>query len=77
MVGVFHSDHTSAYGGNTGHKDAENGGPGVVYLYGQKPLNKNLRIDNRGRIAVVKFCLVFFYEYFTNIGRFQQNKQKK
>lgn len=52
--GSFHSDHTSAYGGLKGGSGGENGGPGVVYLYGKIPQNKNLRIDNRGRVSKVK-----------------------
>ena len=54
QLGVFHSDQTSAYGGTSDGNDGENGGPGVVYLFGQRPLNKNLRIDNKGKQAVVK-----------------------
>lgn len=54
--GIFHSDHTSAFGGSASNVNAENGGPGVIYLYGRRPLNKNLRIDNRGKKAVVKSC---------------------
>ena len=57
--GVFHSDHTSACGGTANGKDAENGGPGVIYLFGQTPLNKNLRIDNKGKPAVVKSRLIY------------------
>ncbi len=56
--GVFHSDQTSAYGGTADGDNAENGGPGVVYLFGQRPLNKNLRIDNKGKQAVVKSSLI-------------------
>lgn len=54
--GSFHSDQTSAYGGAGGAGGAaggtwEPGGAGVVYLYGMRPLNKNLRIDNGGKAS--------------------------
>lgn len=50
--GLFHSDHTSACGG-TASGNGEHGGPGVVYLHGKRSLNKNLRIDNKGKVAKV------------------------
>ena len=61
--GVFYSDQTSAYGGTA---RVENGGPGVIYLFGQRPLNKNLRIDNKGKEAVVKCSLIFFCLRFSH-----------
>lgn len=58
VEGVFHSKQTSAYGGTANGNNVENGGPGIVYLFGQRPLNKNLRIDNRGKPAVVKYSSI-------------------
>ena len=58
VEGVFYSEQTSAYGGTASGSSVENGGPGIVYLFGQRPLNKNLRIDNRGRTAVVKCSFI-------------------
>lgn len=55
QVGIFHSDHTWAHGGTASSQNAENGGPGIVYLEGRLPtVNKNLRIDNKGRKALVR-----------------------
>ena len=52
--GVFHSDHTFAKGGSAGgHGASEPGGPGLVFLNGAAPLNRNLRIDNKGQVAKV------------------------
>ena len=52
--GVFHSDHTFAKGGSAGGQGAsEPGGPGLVFLNGAAPLNRNLRIDNKGQVAKV------------------------
>lgn len=48
-TGNFHSDGTDARGGQRGSQNAENGGPGVVYLQGTSPSIRNLRIDNKGR----------------------------
>ena len=48
--GSFYSDHTFAKGGSAGGYGAsETGGPGIVFLNGLVPLNRNLRIDNKGR----------------------------
>lgn len=60
VEGVFYSKQTSAYGGAASGKNAENGGPGIIYLSGQRPLNKNLRIDNKGRTAVVSVIQYIF-----------------
>jgi hypothetical protein len=49
--GGFHSDCTIANGGQS---SSENGGPGIVYLEGLLPNIKNLRVDNKGRKAMVR-----------------------
>ena len=52
--GQFHSDHAFAKGGATGGGGAsEAGGPGIVFLNGSVPVNRNLRIDNKGQSAKV------------------------
>ena len=51
-TGDFHSKDTIANGGRS---SSENGGPGVVYLQGLQPNIRNLRIDNKGLQAVVRF----------------------
>ena len=60
QTGVFHSDQTIAKGGSAGGKGAsEPGGPGIVFLNGAVPLNRNLRIDNKGLQAKVG-CRILF-----------------
>lgn len=57
VTGGFHSDQTDASGGQAGSgSSVEPGGPGVVYLEGQSPVVKNLRIDNKGRKPLVSHC---------------------
>ena len=54
VTGGFHSDQTDASGGQAGSgSSVEPGGPGVIYLEGQSPVVKNLRIDNKGRKPLV------------------------
>lgn len=57
--GSFQSDRTSAVGGTAGN-NGEHGGPGVIYLYGKRPLNQNLRIDNKGKVAKVSRKQIVF-----------------
>ena len=62
VTGGFHSDQTDASGGQAGSgSSVEPGGPGVVYLEGQSPVVKNLRIDNKGRKPLVSHCVFFFF----------------
>lgn len=57
VTGGFHSDQTDASGGQAGSgSSVEPGGPGVIYLEGQSPIVKNLRIDNKGRKPLVRDC---------------------
>ena len=54
VSGIFHSDQTFAKGGAaTGQGASEHGGPGIVFLNGLSPVNRNLRIDNKGQPAKV------------------------
>ena len=58
LTGNFHSDGTDARGGQRGSRNAENGGPGVVYLQGESPRNRNLRIDNKGHPPKVHIIVI-------------------
>lgn len=70
VIGGFHSDHADARGGNGGSgSNVEPGGPGVIYLDGKSPAVKNLRIDNKGRKALVSKIAFFFYVWI--IVKFQ------
>ena len=61
VTGGFHSDQTDASGGQAGSgSSVEPGGPGVIYLEGQLPVVKNLRIDNKGRKPLVRDFSFFF-----------------
>ena len=63
VTGGFHSDQTDASGGQAGSgSSVEPGGPGVVYLEGQSPVVKNLRIDNKGRKPLVSHCFFFLLD---------------
>lgn len=61
--GSFYSDHTYAFGGNAGgYGSSEAGSPGLVFLNGLTPLNRNLRIDNKGKSPKVR--LIKYLRYF-------------
>lgn len=62
VTGGFHSDQTDASGGQAGSgSSVEPGGPGMIYLEGQSPVVKNLRIDNKGRKPLVRDLSFFFF----------------